>query len=362
MKDAGVIEDETFTRLQTETDFHCRVIDDFAKPAIGIVIGWHLLERHIGQRRRRPVVEPHAGQLAIRRQLDHRPPRDKMRVVTAGIFKSGAMIRQKVEPCLILLAKAACSSKAVHHHAVSTGGRTFKTVENLDGRHRIAVGVVGMRLKAKAGIGKICRVDFGPHLELAAIIRLTYIAEQIDHLHQRTILDRAVRHMCKPITRQRTKPVAKRRTTGLEGGEACCRQLGIQAAVPACDLWPNPATDSSALLPVIPVRHQPARVEGNGASIAGEGDVEHAIRQRRTCHPQVSRNIRQCDQPLAIARRARGLVHRVVAKPDCVEPCCFGAAAVSQGKKLPVLGKLAFKHRLSPSRLRQGVPGVARAP
>ena len=274
MKNACVVDDETLSRVEPETHFHRRIIDDFAEPAIGVVICRHHLEGDVGQRRGRPVVESDADQLAVRRQLDHRPPRHKPCSRPADIFEPRTMVRKNIEPELVLLTKTPRRGEPVDNRAVAALGRTFEAVKNLDCRHRIPVGIVGMGLKAKAGIGKVGRVDFGPHFELATVIRLADIAEEIDDPHQRTVLDRPAGHVGKAVLHKRSEPVSEFRFVRNDLIETHCRKRRVQPAVPATHLWRDPAATKAGFGPVIAMRHQPVGIERDGSRLACKGDFQ----------------------------------------------------------------------------------------
>ena len=152
------------------------------------------------------------------------------------------MVGQDIEPEFIFLTKTPRRGKAVNNRAVAALGRTFKAIQHLNCRHRVTVGVVCMRLQPKPRIGKVGRVDFGTHLELATVIGLANIAEEINDLHQRPILDRASGHMHEPVFHKRAEPVAKLCLVGNQIVKAGRRQLGIQPAVPAAYFSRDPPT------------------------------------------------------------------------------------------------------------------------
>ena len=102
------------------------------------------------------------------------------------------MIGQHVEHVGVLITQALRRSKPVHHHIVTSGRRTLQTIQNLQCRQRVPVRVVCMCLQAKAGVGKVGRIDLRAHLKMVAIICLAHIAEPVDYAEQGTVFRRAI--------------------------------------------------------------------------------------------------------------------------------------------------------------------------
>lgn len=93
-----------------------------------------------------------------------------MNAVRALVLEPCGVACQQREPLGVQLAQAFRGAETVDHDAVAALGRVLEAIEDLQGRHRIAVGVVGVRLQAQPGIGEVGRVDLGADLEIAAIV------------------------------------------------------------------------------------------------------------------------------------------------------------------------------------------------
>ena len=84
--------------------------------------------------------------------------------------------------------------KAVDDTGFAAFDRILDAGQDLQRRHRVAVGIVGVRLQAEIGIGEIVGIDLGAHLEPAPVIGLPDVAEEIGHLAQRAGFGRQTVH------------------------------------------------------------------------------------------------------------------------------------------------------------------------
>ena len=170
------------------------------------------------------------------------------------------------------------AGKAVDDDAVPAFGRVFQAVEDLHGRDRIAVRVVGMRLQAKARIGEIDRVHLGPNLEPFAVIRLPHIAEQRRHIQQRAAFNRAVGNLGNAIAVQPLKPVEQRGRVSMKRAKIRTGHGVPEAPVPGFHIG-RQAEAVFCGRAVIAVRGEPAGFEGDVLISVGEADHHLAVRK-----------------------------------------------------------------------------------
>ena len=163
---------------------------DFRKAAIGGVIGLHVFIGDVDEGRRRAVVEADGDQLAI-------GPSSIIGRFDASLtpllpaYSNRAQCRaRRSKPCGFSARSRSATLKPSTTIEFAAIDRVFETGEKLQRRHRIAIGIVGMRLKPEIRIGEIVGIDLGAHLEPAAVIRLAHIAEQFGDIAQAHRLSR----------------------------------------------------------------------------------------------------------------------------------------------------------------------------
>ena len=210
----------------------------------------------------------------------------------ARVFKARAVLGQNVEGRRVFFAQTACGGKAVDNHVLAPSGRAFQTIEHLNRGHRIAVWVVGMCLKPQPSEGKVRRVHFGPHLEMAAIVGFTHIAEQIDHFEQRAVLDRAVHDLAKAIAGDLFQPRGQRVGVRRQLREIADGYIAHQAGIPRFDPVAQPPTFSRCGA-VIGVLNQPARIIGDGLAFGREGYGDLVAAGRGIGHMRIGRQFAQ---------------------------------------------------------------------
>src|SRR3546814_6405819 len=93
------------------------------------------------------------------------------------VVEARAMARQHAEGFGVLVAQALRGGEAVDHVGVAALRRVLQAVEELQGRHRVAVGIVGMGLQAEAGVGEVGRLHLRSEehtSELQSLMRSSY--------------------------------------------------------------------------------------------------------------------------------------------------------------------------------------------
>ena len=260
---------KTFARRQFERHLHGGILDDLAQAAIGGVVGLHLVVGHVGDRRRRTVVEADADQLAIRRQLDHRAARPQADAFAAGIFEPRAVFGEQVKALRIFGAQPRGRLEAVNHHVLAALGRVFQAIEDLQRRHRVAVGIVGMGLQPELRVGEVARVDLGADFEPVAVIGLADIAKEPGNFQERAAFNRPVGELPKAKAPDAVQPFLQLAAIGTDGIETGTWNVR-EARIPQFDFRGGPARLTRRVL-IIAVRLQPGHVIGNGLALGREG-------------------------------------------------------------------------------------------
>ena len=117
--------------------------------------------------------------MASHSKLDDRPLRPEPYALAAGIFETRRAICQQVEtPRIFLLQTLGCLEPVDDDRIAAIYG-ILEAGENLQCRHRITIGIVGMRLEAEIGVSEVAGIDLRPHLEPAPIVRLPNKAEEL---------------------------------------------------------------------------------------------------------------------------------------------------------------------------------------
>ncbi len=85
----------------------------------------------------------------------------------------------------ILRAERGGGVESVHEPGIATVGRIVQAVQQLHGRHRVAVRVVGVRGDGQAGEGQVGRRALDPDVEQPAVIGLPDVAQARGHRQDR---------------------------------------------------------------------------------------------------------------------------------------------------------------------------------
>ena len=169
-------------------------------------------------------------------ELDDGPLRAQPHAGRAGIFEAGAMAAEsRSKPRGFSALQPLRHLEAVDHDRVAALDRVLQAGENLQRRHRVAIGIVGVRLQAEIGVGEVVRIDLGAHLEPAAVIRLAHIAEELGDLAEAAGLARHVGQHGEAVAAHCGEPAAERLPVGGD-----CR-IASRRARSAC----RPASQSS---------------------------------------------------------------------------------------------------------------------
>ena len=176
-----------------------------------------------------------------------------------------------------------------------------------------------MGLEPQSRERQIRRVHFGTHIKVFAVVGFAHKAKEIDHLKQSALFDRATCDFAEPKPGDLLYPLRQGCTILRQRLKCSGRNIGLQPSIPDRDLIGQPA-DISARLDVIGMCNQPFDAEGHAFLFGREGHMHRGfvcLDGRNAC---VVRNVAQCNQTLTIPRRARFIVLRIVAQPDCMKP------------------------------------------
>ena len=95
-----------------------------------------------------------------------------------------------------------------------------QTVEDLHGRYRIAIRIVGVRLQSEACVSEVGRIHLATHLEPLAVIGFPHVTEQGRHGQQGAVRYRAADQSRATEPMEPGKPVAARRRIAADTAEA----------------------------------------------------------------------------------------------------------------------------------------------
>ena len=209
------------------------------------------------------------------------------------------MLAQQLEILGVFFMQPARAGKAVNNDAVPALGRVFKAIEDLHGRNRVAVRVVGMCLQAKARISEIDRVHLGPDLEPFAVIRLPHIAEQRCHIQQCAALDRTSIDLGDAIAVQPLEPVEQHGRVIMQCVKIRTGHGVAKALVPGLHIGSQPEAACRGCR-VIAVRGKPVGFKGDVLIAVGKADHHLAACKFGRADHQIIRDIGDADQPLAV--------------------------------------------------------------
>src|SRR5687767_7197996 len=99
--------------------------------------------------------------------------------------------------------------KTVDDEGIASFDRVLKAGQKLQGRNRIAIGIVRVRLQAKVSVGQIIGIDLGPDLEPASVIGHANVAEGLRYLAQIAALFRNMSEKSKSIAADCREPIAQ---------------------------------------------------------------------------------------------------------------------------------------------------------
>jgi len=212
--------------------------------------------------------------------------------VGALVLEPCRIARQQGKTFRVFFAQTLSCAETVHHDAVAAFGRVLQAIEDLQRRHRIAIGVVGMRLQAQAGIGQVGRVHLGPHFEILAIVGFADKAEHPGVFDQRAFAHRAVHQLGKAEACNGIQPVAL--DFRIVFHLVPIKGWGNLAAVPGLDTGCG-ASEFGRLINVIGVALQPVARESHGFAFGRECDSQASVFHQRGADPGVSRNVANGD-------------------------------------------------------------------
>ena len=183
--------------------------------------------------------------------------------------KRAQYLAEQVEALRILGAQPRGRPEAVDHHVLAALGRIFQAIENLQGGHRVAVGIVRMGLQPKPRIGQVGGIDLGADFEPFAVVGLPDIAKESGNFQQRAAFHRPVGQLCEAEAADAVKPFLQLpaiRTDGVETGARNARE----GRIPELDFRGGPARLARLVL-IVAVGLQPGEVIGNGFVPGREG-------------------------------------------------------------------------------------------
>ena len=228
--------------------------------------------------------------------------------------------------------------EAVHDDGIAAFCRVLEAIEDLQGGHRVAIGIVGVGLQAKTGIGQVGRIDLGAHLEPLAVVCFAHEAESLDDIKQCALAGRPAGELGKAVATDMGQPVAQGIRAGPNGGKFASGYGPDGIGVPGEKFRRQPAGLDLAG-PVIEMGEQPVRGKGHGLFFRGKGDGQRRAIGVGTAQAVVVGDVDQGDQPLAVAAGPRLLVQRIVSQPDGVK-ARPGAVAQVQLQRSTVLDQV----------------------
>ena len=204
MQDATVVDDEEVARLEAKPHLEARVLEQAPEAEVRVVPGGQLRRRH-RRRLHGARVEAHGTHGAVRIELDQGRGRAQLGAIVA-IGECHAVAGEQGEVGRVVGAQRLRHAEAVDERALAAARARGQAVQQLQRRHRVAVGIVRVRAQTERRVGEVGRLDDRAHVEHPPVVRHPHVPEQLCHSRHLSALDRDARENAEAEAGDRFQP------------------------------------------------------------------------------------------------------------------------------------------------------------
>jgi hypothetical protein len=336
VQDPGVIENEAVPRAELEQQRLARLSDHVGEGPVGIVEDDDLIAR-LPQRLHVRAAEPDLPDPAPRIDADHRPGGAQLGS-SIGVDEGHLAAGQHRERGGVLGAQRRGRVEAVDEYGLAAFGGIVQAMHQLQGGLRVPERLGGARREGPTRERLAGRQRTDPYVNDRPVRGLPHEADALRHGQDHPWLARHVPEYDEPVTQHRgqagllvswlgaeERPVPLRNgRLDLVRGPQPLGVLGAPILTVQCVIQ-GPAVPRASASPartVVPDRElaQPADIKGGAVAVRAEHDLHPVARRSHGAHRDISGEVGDAHQPLAVTGIPADRARAVDPQPDRGQP------------------------------------------